>query len=1225
MKILSLRLKNINSLKGEWKIDFTAPEFVENGLFAITGPTGAGKTTLLDAICMALYHQTPRLDKITQSDNELMTRHTGESLAEVEFEVKGETYRAFWNQRRARGKADGKLQAPQVELAKADGTIITHRIDEKLKKVSEITGLDFSRFTKSMMLAQGGFAAFLEANANDRAELLEELTGTEIYGEISRRAYDRMRSENETLGLLQAKASGVQLLPKERLMELEQEQQTLNTQQEQQQYEQKKLTIEKQWLEDLEPKEIGKQNAETTLLEAKNEKEANAVSLKKLEEDTPALEIQNTFFRVQNITSLLAKSRDQLALQQEEKLASEKSIEDINQQKEQKHQDLLQTRQEKETTETLINDKVIPLDSQIQQAKDQEVQLQEKCTRIQGELSGQNKTLEGKRKKQTHSADQFKQAEDFLNSHMHRQQLAEQIPVWRTLFEQRRIQNELVSQVEIDLKHATKNKTKLTQEIADDIAQQSFARSHLEQQKGKSQQLDTNKLQILNDLSEADLFAHQQLWIEQLPVYQQLETLLSRYSQDAQKIRKEQQNLTDYQQQTVLLNRQLEQLRNHFRQQKLHVNDLEKLLEQEQQIAHLSDHRAALKEGEACPLCGSLSHPAIIQYQKIDASEARLRLEKQREELDKQQAHGVEQKNEFTRLQTLGQKSKEALNEFQQQQTEHQSQWAVLCAPINPALNIIEYEQTSEVIQTAFRAGTLLGQQIEQINALNDQIQQQNKVIDQHQKEADQQVHAIELKKQKQDNLTEQEQTLQQQLNQANTNLTEQEAALIEDIKDVPGHQLPDIGQQHQWLEQQQEHLKEWQTLQKQQAREQENLNVTNSEIALIEQKQSQLNNQYKEISEQQQENNLQLSRIQKERFDLFGDKQSGTERKRLQSCEADAQQQLDQSIQQVQAIENKISSLAGSVNQLDNNQKSLNIDLQQAQGNWKLALKESPFADEEHFHKALLTKEQRDKLTQLKQKLELALLKAQGLRDNADVLLKKHLEEPLSNQPIEKVAEALHELQNQSRLIDQRLGEINQALTDDKSKRESHQSLLDDIEQQQSRYDIWAHLSSLIGSARGDKFRKFAQGLTLDHLIYLANRQLQQLHSRYQLRQKSHEELSLEVLDTWQSDTARDIKTLSGGESFLVSLALALALSDLVSHKTSIDSLFLDEGFGTLDQETLETALNALDSLNASGKMVGVISHVETLKERIPTQIVVNKEAGLGYSKLDRCYAVES
>ncbi|MDD3484784.1 AAA family ATPase, partial [Azovibrio restrictus] len=216
MKILRLRLKNLNSLKGEWSIDFTRPPFVDNGLFAITGPTGAGKSTLLDAICLALYHQTPRLERISSSDNGIMTRHTADCLAEVEFEVKGSAYRAFWSQRRARDKADGALQAAKVELAElapdGSGTILSSQAADKLKRIAEITGLDFPRFTKSMLLAQGGFAAFLNASANERAELLEELTGSEIYGEISRRVFEQARAARQVLEQLQARAEGVELL-----------------------------------------------------------------------------------------------------------------------------------------------------------------------------------------------------------------------------------------------------------------------------------------------------------------------------------------------------------------------------------------------------------------------------------------------------------------------------------------------------------------------------------------------------------------------------------------------------------------------------------------------------------------------------------------------------------------------------------------------------------------------------------------------------------------------------------------------------------------------------------------------------------------------------------------------------------------------------------------------------------------------------------------------------
>jgi exonuclease SbcC len=222
------------------------------------------------------------------------------------------------------------------------------------------------------------------------------------------------------------------------------------------------------------------------------------------------------------------------------------------------------------------------------------------------------------------------------------------------------------------------------------------------------------------------------------------------------------------------------------------------------------------------------------------------------------------------------------------------------------------------------------------------------------------------------------------------------------------------------------------------------------------------------------------------------------------------------------------------------------------------------------------------------------------------------------------QIFESLAEGRQRLHQLIQRQGEIKQTLTTDHARREAQRKNFMAIERQRETYDLWTQLSSLIGSKEGDKFRRFAQGLTLDHLVYLANRQLERLHGRYLLNRRPGEELSLEVMDTWQADVARDTKTLSGGESFLVSLALALALSDLVSHKTSIDSLFLDEGFGTLDAETLEAVLDALDNLNASGKMIGVISHIEALKERIPTQINVKKGEGLGYSRMDERFLIQ-
>jgi exonuclease SbcC len=163
-----------------------------------------------------------------------------------------------------------------------------------------------------------------------------------------------------------------------------------------------------------------------------------------------------------------------------------------------------------------------------------------------------------------------------------------------------------------------------------------------------------------------------------------------------------------------------------------------------------------------------------------------------------------------------------------------------------------------------------------------------------------------------------------------------------------------------------------------------------------------------------------------------------------------------------------------------------------------------------------------------------------------------------------------------------------------------------------------WRLLSHIIGDAEGKKFAHFAQTLSLKHLLTFANARLNTLTDRYLLVMPDSIKSDLEIIDTYQGNVRRTVKTLSGGETFIVSLALALSLSDLASRNNPIDCLFIDEGFGTLDPETLEIAMNTLDMLQyQTQKQIGIISHVASLKERIGTQIVLVRD-GLGYSHIE-------
>ena len=216
VQILQVRFKNLNSLVGEWEINLTHPAFMSDGIFAITGPTGAGKTTILDAICLALYGRTPRLNKVTKSENEIMSRQTGECFAEVTFRTQRGQFRCHWSQRRARKRPGGELQFPKHEIADVEsGQIFEAKLRGVAEQIELATGMDFDRFTRSMLLAQGGFAAFLQAVPDERSPILEQITGTEIYSQISIRVHERRSEERKKSDILQSELSVIQLLSEE--------------------------------------------------------------------------------------------------------------------------------------------------------------------------------------------------------------------------------------------------------------------------------------------------------------------------------------------------------------------------------------------------------------------------------------------------------------------------------------------------------------------------------------------------------------------------------------------------------------------------------------------------------------------------------------------------------------------------------------------------------------------------------------------------------------------------------------------------------------------------------------------------------------------------------------------------------------------------------------------------------------------------------------------------
>lgn len=230
-----------------------------------------------------------------------------------------------------------------------------------------------------------------------------------------------------------------------------------------------------------------------------------------------------------------------------------------------------------------------------------------------------------------------------------------------------------------------------------------------------------------------------------------------------------------------------------------------------------------------------------------------------------------------------------------------------------------------------------------------------------------------------------------------------------------------------------------------------------------------------------------------------------------------------------------------------------------------------------------------------------------------------KHLLSKQEKTPLDQLESQIHQLKQRQKQFKQEQEHLQLLYTQQQQCLQEIEQTKQHIEQLQQKSRVWRIMKELIGDSKGNNFNKFAQDLTLVQLLSLANLRLKKLHPRYLLIKPENESKSddLMVIDQQLGGYRRSVKTLSGGETFIVSLALALALSDLASQNVRIDHLFIDEGFGTLDAETLDQTINTLERLQEEDdKTIGVISHIETLKERIPTQIQVIKNAR-GYSNI--------
>ena len=1228
MRILAVRGRNLASLREfEVALDGEGP-LAGAGLFAITGPTGAGKSTLLDAICLALYAATPRLyggsrthigaadeaveDRVGERDpRAILRRGTGEGMAEVDFEgVDGGRWRASWHVWRSRRRPEGRLQPPRVELVnlRTNRVVSTHRRTEASKQIQALVGLSFAEFKRSVLLAQGEFAAFLRAPEDDRAVLLEKMTGTAIYAELSREVYKRSRVASERMSKRLAELEASALLGPDERRSLEQERDERVARQPalDQRLADARGAVswfreERQLAEEIagareHQREVVRSWAEaaTRRRELQQVEQAEAIRAEVEHADRAARAVSSARKELQ------AASRDGAEGAERARQAAER---------------LRTVRVELDAARARARalapevEEARAVDARVEVAAAQEGAARSRRVQLEANERTVRVAADAARARRR-SADQALAAEEgWLAAHETARALAAAWPRWDERLTRFAAERERLAKAEAALP------ARLSQ--AESVGARA-ARASEALAEGKAAEGACAEALAT---AEAALARHQS---EHPP--DQVELGLAALAREFERIAEQRGLLERFRRARAELDAQRQAIRLAESALEEAVSAVEgadrRAAELERKVAQLRADlevaRAAtelaarrpelLHVGEPCPLCGAMDHPAAASPGPGAALVERVKwllsaAQKEQGEGRAARARHASAAEAYERRATEAtNRARVATDELR----EVSRLWAELGGSALEQVEAAggwladEHRQRSErqagLLAAAERERALTGSREVARVALGEAAKEVRRTTG---------VTATALTELQSARVeVERVQHLREAAEEQLTAEMEALTALLALDARWSGELVGDPGAFRLARAAQ---AREWDTHEEARATRRE---AQVSALRAEELTAAAAARAAADLAGARQEEAAateSLAALRGARGGMLGGRATAEVLARLQSDLEAAGARDEEARGASAAAESALAAASERHRSAGKRVSERHAEAELAEAKLEAGLEAAEL--ELTLVRELLARgepwlrAERQALSAMRAGRERAVaglqLAEQRQREHS-ARPPKHAASPEAADDHRVAAEAAHDAAMR------RLGAILELLERDDAALASQEALRAEIVALRGEADAWARLDTLIGSASGSKFRTFAQSLTLEALLVHANTSLRQLRPRYGLQRVPHHDMAIQVVDHDMGGEIRSVSSLSGGEGFLVALALALGLSGLSAHQVSIDSLFIDEGFGSLDAESLEVALSVLDQLQATGRQIGIISHVPELVERVGARVRV-------------------
>lgn len=1225
MRILRIAGQNLASLE-RFEVDFDAEPLRTAGLFAITGPTGAGKSTLLDAVCVALYDRTPRLSdsggvavqdvcgedgqrlQIGANDvRALLRRGAGEGFAEVDFRVaNAQVYRARWTVQRAHKKAGGRLQDQKVQLHRlGPGGELAENLTEHgkgatLERISRLIGLTFEQFRRAVLLAQGDFAAFLRARPGERAELLERMTDTGIYAEISKQAHEEAALQTWLVRLLEAKAGGLARLSvaerqgaEEALLRAEQDAHRATAAEAQARtalaWHSERAALAGR-LADADRARAAARQAQLDALPREQESEAVEAA-------------QAWRSQVEGADTRLAQRLRSEALAQQAaqeaalRTAAYATAQQGAAQAQAAHVDAQRTldaaRPELELARTL-DGQLGDLGKRLRTASDD---ARERC-QVAKDAAGAAMAARATRQR---TAEELARQVAWLSEHEGDAELVRQWPAWRVLLAAALKEREHVREWTAQRDHGAALLPRLTGDAtaAGEAAAQCVAQlAAAEAEAGAAEQeVSALDLQALAD-GRRTLIAAQ----DNARKLGEIASLAVTAAAEERRLADDRAaRLSD----AAHADGACREATAHALQVRAQWGEAATALRLLQASLDLAGQRHLLVDGSPCPLCGALEHPYAAGAAPLPVAAQQARVTQLEEELRGVESYGQAQAAQRDAAHAGLAQAEPLERKVAARRAELASAWIAAWPeaplPAEQSVELLreqwaELSRQSDALQAREAAQRAAQQRANEASAKARKIRGLEEGARMRKSEADKALMTVQTRLGTIDRdidaavargsasiehlapLWALRPAARHEVDTAPENLLSALAASVQAFAEAAGAR--DQLQTTQLTQQGQEDLAQARAASAETAaRAAEDLRdaLQRDLGALTAARAECLGGREASAVEQALQGAQQTAQLHAATCDRVANAALGEQAAAQAKAEQWALQALEAAQEAARArddLDRILARLAMAESEL---RRLLGFDLA-----WRNA--------------------QRAEL----QALAGALSQAEGAFQAAQAELEQHAASPAPALQAEAASAQVEQARQQLQEANQRLGQLRAQLGADDQLRAQAAELELRVTQQTLAARRWQDLDEAIGSQDGKKFRLYAQGLTLDVLTAHANHHLAELAPRYRLQRVPGVDLELQVIDRDLGDEVRALTTLSGGETFLVSLALALGLASLSTKGTALESLFIDEGFGTLDPETLEVALSVLDGLQASGRRVGLISHVPGLAERLGVQIRV-------------------